>query len=222
MPLTSGRIRQVVSRIPLDRRTWPVRAIPKKVSVPMRIGLATHSMTALFNQEFVSKNLSYTVSSVSAKVAEDFSVTLKFGAASAEEVAALASFTSTIQVIFAQMFDIDVSMFPVSSVEATSAGAVLIAFSATGSGLSMSAPCIGTLAGMNPVNRVIQHLTGLESKIKPKVWRLIEFTKNLLLGARRNRAIWHSPWKRGVKIKPIWRRVCPTRSYERDFPDQDQ
>ena len=42
-----------------------------KASVPMRIGLATHSMTALFNQEFVSKGLSYTVSSVSAKVAED-------------------------------------------------------------------------------------------------------------------------------------------------------
>ena len=87
------------------------------------------SMTALFNQEFVSKGLSYTVSSVSAKVAEDFSVTLKFGAASAEEVVALASFTSIIQVVFAQMFDIDVSMITVSSVEAT------------------SAPCVGTLAG---------------------------------------------------------------------------
>ena len=45
---------------------------------------------------------------------------------------------SIIQVVFAQMFDIDVSMITVSSVEATSASAILIAFSATGSGLSMS------------------------------------------------------------------------------------
>ena len=86
----------------------------------------------------MSKGLSYTVSSVSANVDEDFSVTLKFGAASAEEVVALDSFTSIIQVVFAQTFDIDVSMITVSSVEATSASAVLIASSAIGSGLSMS------------------------------------------------------------------------------------
>ena len=50
-------------------------------------------MTGLSNQEFVSEGLSYTVSSVSANVAEDFSVTLEPGAAKAEEVVALASFT---------------------------------------------------------------------------------------------------------------------------------
>ena len=37
----------------------------------------------------MSKGLSYTVSSVSANVAEDFSVTLELGAAQAEEVVAL-------------------------------------------------------------------------------------------------------------------------------------
>ena len=40
-----------------------------------------------------------------------------------------------IKVVFAQMFGIDVSMITVSFVEVTSASAVLIAFSATGSGL---------------------------------------------------------------------------------------
>ena len=50
-------------------------------------------MTGLSNQEFVSEGLNYTVSSVSANVAEDFSVPLELGAAKAEEVVALASFT---------------------------------------------------------------------------------------------------------------------------------
>ena len=45
---------------------------------------------------------------------------------------------SIIQVVFAQMFDIDVSMITVSSVEAMPACTILIAFSATVSGLSMS------------------------------------------------------------------------------------
>ena len=61
-------------------------------------------------------------------------MTSKLGAASAEEVADLATFTSITQVVFAQMFDIDVSMITVSSVEVTSASAVLIAFSAAGRG----------------------------------------------------------------------------------------
>ena len=50
-------------------------------------------MTGPFNQEFVNKDLSYTVSSVSANVAKDFSVTLELGAAKAEEVVALVSLT---------------------------------------------------------------------------------------------------------------------------------
>ena len=50
-------------------------------------------MIGLFNQEFVSEGISYTVSSVSANVTEDFSVTLELGAAKAEEVVALASST---------------------------------------------------------------------------------------------------------------------------------
>ena len=50
-------------------------------------------MTGPFNQEFVNKDLSYTVSSVSANVAEDFSVTLELGAAKGEEVVAPVSFT---------------------------------------------------------------------------------------------------------------------------------
>ena len=52
------------------------------------------------------------------RVMEDFSVTLELGAAKAEEVVALASVTLIIQVVFAQMFGIDVSMITVSSVEA--------------------------------------------------------------------------------------------------------
>ena len=43
-----------------------------------------------------------------------------------------------IQVVFAQMFDIDISMVIVRSAKAASASAFIIAFSATGSGLSMS------------------------------------------------------------------------------------
>ena len=50
-------------------------------------------MTGPLNQEFVNKDLSYTVSSVCANVAEDFSVTLELGTAKAEEVVALVSFT---------------------------------------------------------------------------------------------------------------------------------
>ena len=50
-------------------------------------------MTGPFNQEFVNKDLSCTVSSVSANVAEGFSVTLELGTAKAEEVVALVSFT---------------------------------------------------------------------------------------------------------------------------------
>ena len=46
-------------------------------------------MTGLSNQEFVNKDLSCTVSSVSANIAEDFSVTLELGATKAEGVAAL-------------------------------------------------------------------------------------------------------------------------------------
>ena len=45
---------------------------------------------------------------------------------------------SIIQVVLAQMFDISVSLITVGSVEAASASAILIAFSETGSGLSMS------------------------------------------------------------------------------------
>ena len=41
----------------------------------------------------MNKDPSYTVSSVSANVAEDFSVTLELGAAKAEEVVALVSFS---------------------------------------------------------------------------------------------------------------------------------
>ena len=41
---TSGCTQQVKSRTPLDSRTRPVQAIPKKASVLMRIGLAAHSM----------------------------------------------------------------------------------------------------------------------------------------------------------------------------------
>ena len=90
------------------------------------------------DQEFVIKGLSYNVSSVSANVAEDFSVTFELGVAHAEEVVGLASFTSIIQVVSARMFSIDISMITVSSVETTSASAILIAFSVTGSGLSVS------------------------------------------------------------------------------------
>ena len=93
---------------------------------------------------------SYNVSSVSAHVAKDFSVTLELGAAQAEEVVTLASFTSIIHVVFAQMFSIDVSMITVSSVEATSASTILTAFSASGKGLSMST-----------ITRISTQMTGL-------------------------------------------------------------
>ena len=49
-------------------------------------------VTGPLNQEFMNKGLSYTVSSLNANVAEDFSVTLELGAAKAEEGVALASF----------------------------------------------------------------------------------------------------------------------------------
>ena len=65
-------------------------------------------------------------------------MTSKLGATSAKEVADLASFTSITQEVFAQMFVMDVSMISVISFEVTSESAVLIAFSAAGSGLSMS------------------------------------------------------------------------------------
>ena len=48
------------------------------------------------------------------------------------------SFTSIIQVVFAQMFDIDISMVTIRSAKAAAASAFLIVFSATGSGLPMS------------------------------------------------------------------------------------
>ena len=67
-----------------------------------------------------------------------FDVTLNLGAANADEIVTLASFTSIIKVVFAQMFGIDFSMITDSFVEVTSTSAVLIAFSATGSTLSMS------------------------------------------------------------------------------------
>ena len=41
VPLSNGCIRQEVSRIPLDSRTWLVQAITKKASVPMWIGLSS-------------------------------------------------------------------------------------------------------------------------------------------------------------------------------------
>ena len=42
--LTSGCFQQVESRTPLDSRTQLVEAIPRKASVPTRIGLAARSM----------------------------------------------------------------------------------------------------------------------------------------------------------------------------------
>ena len=72
------------------------------------------------------------------RVMEDFSVTLELGVAKAEEVMAPASVTLIIQVVFAKVFGTDVSMITVSSVEVTSASAILVAFSATGSGVSIS------------------------------------------------------------------------------------
>ena len=51
---------------------------------------------------------------------QPFEVTLSFGAATADEVVALASFISIIKVIFAQMFGINVSMITVSFVEVMS------------------------------------------------------------------------------------------------------
>ena len=90
------------------------------------------------DQEFVIKSLSYNISSVSVNVAEDLSVPLELGVANAQEVVGLVSFTSIIHVVFARMFSIDVSLTTVSSVETTSANAILSAFNVTGSGLSMS------------------------------------------------------------------------------------
>ena len=66
-------------------------------------------MTALFHLVFASQGLRYNVSSVNANVAEYFCVTLELEAANAEEVVAVASFTSVIRGVFAQRFDM---MFP--------------------------------------------------------------------------------------------------------------
>ena len=52
--------------------------------------------------------------------------------------------------------------------------------------------------GANPVNKVMQFLTDLKSY----GWKLMEFEKSLLLGARRNRATQQLPWKREVRRKP--------------------
>merc|ERR1719383_73766 len=107
------------------------------------ISRSASQMTTSFQQEFVSRSLSYTISSVdgvTAAVAQaktiDVEATLHFGAASAEEIVALDSFSEMIQVVFSQLFNIDISMISVGSVEATSATAIHISFSATGSGLS--------------------------------------------------------------------------------------
>ena len=62
-------------------------------------------------------------------------MTFAFGATSAEEVVALASFTTILQMVFAQRFDIDVPRLLPVPVRATTASAILIAFSATGSGM---------------------------------------------------------------------------------------
>ena len=112
-------------------------AIGSGLSISTISGGSTH-LTALINEEFVGHNLSYTVPSASVNVIGNISVTLESGAASAYEVVALGPFSSIIQVVSAQMYNIDVSMITVSSVEAMSASAILIALSATGSGLSMS------------------------------------------------------------------------------------
>ena len=57
------------------------------------------------------------------------------------------------EVVFAQMFGIDVSMITVSFVEVTSASATLIAFCATGSGLPMSAISWGSTQMTGPFNQ---------------------------------------------------------------------
>ena len=43
------------------------------------------------------------------------------------------------------------------------------------------------------------------SDLKSNGWRLTEFAKSLLLGARRKRATWQLPWKREVRRRSIWR-----------------
>ena len=100
-------------------------------------------MTSMVNEGLIKASLDITMHSVDTQAfavseRQPFEVTLNFGAANADEVAALASFTSIIKVVFAQMLGIDVSKITVSFMEITSASAVLIAFSATGSALSMT------------------------------------------------------------------------------------
>eukprot|EP00450_Noctiluca_scintillans_P031051 CAMPEP_0194555686 /NCGR_PEP_ID=MMETSP0253-20130528/98365_1 /TAXON_ID=2966 /ORGANISM="Noctiluca scintillans" /LENGTH=716 /DNA_ID=CAMNT_0039403185 /DNA_START=160 /DNA_END=2307 /DNA_ORIENTATION=+ len=107
------------------------------------ISSSASQMTTSFQQEFVSRSLSYTISSVDGVTAAvsqaktiDAEATLHFGSASAKEIVALDSFSEMILVVFSQLFNIDVSMISIGSVEATSATAIHISFSATGSGLS--------------------------------------------------------------------------------------
>ena len=54
------------------------------------------------------------------------------------EVVALDFFARIIQVVFAQMFDIDISMVTVGSAKAASSSDIDVSLGATGSGLSMS------------------------------------------------------------------------------------
>ena len=95
----------------------------------------------------------------------------------------MASFTSIIQVVFAQMFDIDVSMITVSSVEATSASAILIAFSATGSGLSMSTISGGStqITGLFNQEFVSEGISYTVSSVSANVTE--DFSVTLELGA---------------------------------------
>ena len=88
------------------------------------------------------------------------------------------------------MFDIDVSMIPVSfcggHVCRCRSHRVQRKLEVV---CQCLAPCVGSLAGANPVNKVIQLLTDLEFEDQGRRFGLTEFTKNLLLGARRSRTI---------------------------------
>ena len=98
-------------------------------------------------------------------------MTSKLGAARVQEVEDRASFTSFIQVVFAQMFDIDVSMSSVGSVEVTYASAVLIVFSAAGIGLSVSTNTEGStqMTGLSNQEFVSEGLSYTVSSVSANV-----------------------------------------------------
>ena len=118
----------------------------------------------------------------------------------------LPSYRSSIKVVFAKKFGIDVFVITVSFVEVTSVSAVLIAFSATGSG-----PPVSTISGSStqmtgPFNQesVNEDLRYIVSSVNANVAE--DFAVTLEFGTTKAEEVAASV------LHPTWQRIAPSAS----------